>query len=259
MSEATPARPQTWRRWLRAPIDEMLAGLDVVLRHGGDLVSVFAGLLIGWWVYVPVHELLHVLGCVASGGSVSVLEIDPFYGGALLAEIFPFVRAGSDYAGRLSGFDTGGSDLVYLATVLGPFLLALLPGVWGLRLAARSGRPWLLGLSLPTAYAPLLSLPGDAYEIGSIVLTRFGPWRAEPWRALLRGDDVELRFAAVRAAVAEGTAAAPAWTGFAVAVLLAAAWAWGTVVVSARLADALGVARPAGRPAAGTSAVARGA
>jgi hypothetical protein len=38
------------------------------------------------------------------------LEIDPLYGGALLARWLPFVEAGGEYAGRLSGFDTAGSD-----------------------------------------------------------------------------------------------------------------------------------------------------
>jgi hypothetical protein len=232
------------RRWLLGPVDELLAALDAVLARASDLVWVFVGLGVGWWIYVPVHELLHVAGCVLTGGSVSQLEVDPLYGGAILAQIFPFVVAGGDYAGRLSGFETGGSDLVYLATVFAPFLLALLPGVWALRLAGRSGRPWTVGLALPTATAPLLSLPGDAYELGSIVLTRL-PWWGDPAaRELLRGDDIGLRFAAVRAAVEAGVSAGWAWSGFALATILALAWAWGTVLASIALASRLGMPRP---------------
>ena len=130
------------------------------------------GLAAGWWLYVTVHELLHALPCLAVGGEVTRLEIDPLYGGGLLARWIPWVVAGGEYAGRLSGFDTGGSDLVYLATDLGPFVLTLFPGVWALRRAACAGLPLLFGAALPFALAPLLSLTGDAYEIGSIALTR---------------------------------------------------------------------------------------
>ena len=183
------------------------------------LVLVFAGLVAGWWIYVPIHELLHAAGCVAAGGSVSRLEIDGLYGGALLARIFPFVTAGSDYAGRLSGFDTGGSDLVYLATDLAPFLLTVFPGVWALRRAGAAGAATGFGFSLPFALAPFLSLTGDAYEIGSIVVTRLPPWSES---GLLRGDD------AVQLAgrLAE-TAGAP-WGGFVLALAVGVLWAFAT-------------------------------
>ncbi|MBP9824777.1 MAG: hypothetical protein KBF21_11190, partial [Thermoanaerobaculia bacterium] len=46
------------------PFRELLDGLDAVLVAGvRSLLLVGAGLLAGWWVYVPLHELLHALGC----------------------------------------------------------------------------------------------------------------------------------------------------------------------------------------------------
>ena len=131
---------------------------------------------------------MHAAACEATGGGVTRLEIDRLYGGALLARAFPFVVPASEYAGRLSGFDTRGSDLIYLATDLGPFLLTLFPGVWALRRAARARRAALFGAALPFALAPFLSLSGDAYEIGSILVTRLPPWTAPAMRgAAARG------------------------------------------------------------------------
>ena len=98
-------------RALGNPVHDVLNGLDRCLDRGGlGLLLAGLGLAVGWWVYVPLHELLHAAACVAAGGSISRLEIDPLYGGGLLAGIFPFVSSGSDYAGRLSGFSTARSD-----------------------------------------------------------------------------------------------------------------------------------------------------
>ena len=163
--------------FLRPALD-LLRGEARCVRRPVDLAALALGLVAGWFVYVPLHELLHAAGCAATGGTVSRLEIAPLYGGSLLARLFPWVVSGGDYAGRLSGFDTGGSDLVYLATDLAPFLLTLFPGVWALRRAARAGRGLLFGLAAPFALAPFLSLTGDAYEIGSILATRVPPWTA---------------------------------------------------------------------------------
>ena len=112
--------------WWRAGQGVLQAMEAVALRSrwGPFLLLVIA--LGGWILYVPIHELLHAAGCLALGGRVDELEIQAMYGGALLERVFPFVRAGGEYAGRLTGFDTGGSDLVYLATVATPFLLSLL-------------------------------------------------------------------------------------------------------------------------------------
>lgn len=231
-----------WLARLLRPLTDTYRGLDRCMEAGGwrALVVIGCGLLAGWWVYVPVHELLHAAACAVTGGEVKRLEIATVFGGAAVARLFPFVAAGSgDYAGRLSGFDTHGSDLVYLATDLGPFLLTVFPGVWWLRRAARGaggdrpGRAILaFGAALPVALAPFLSLTGDAYEIGSILVTRLPPWTSPAVRLLLRGDDLGLRWQAI-AAAAHSTAlrtgpATPAWTWWAGALLAAGlglAWA----------------------------------
>lgn len=205
-------------------------GLDRCLDRGArGLVLALLGLVAGWWLYVPVHELLHAAACLAAGGEVTRLEIAPQYGGGLLSRIFPFVVSGGDYAGRLSGFDTRGSDLIYLATDLGPFLLTLFPGVWLLRRAGTTGRPILFGLALPFAFAPFLSLTGDAYEIGSILVTQL-----PAWEETLRGDDLIKK--------AEELAALPdaPWGGFVLAALLGLAWAVLTCMAGGAVARALG-------------------
>jgi hypothetical protein len=205
-------------------------GLDRCLDRGyRGLALALLGMAVGWWIYVPLHELLHAAACWAAGGEVTRLEIAPQYGGALLARIFPFVVSGSEYAGRLSGFDTHGSDLIYLATDLGPFLLTLFPGVWLLRRAGAAGHPLLFGLALPFALAPFLSLTGDAYEIGSILVTQL-----PPWGEVLRGDDVLKK--------AEELAALPnaPWGGFILAALVGLAWAVLTCWAGGVVARALG-------------------
>lgn len=210
---------------------DLLHGLDRCLERGlRGLLLALAGLLAGWWIYVPLHELLHAAACLAAGGEVTRLEIAPQYGGALLARIFPFVVSGSAYAGWLSGFDTGGSDLVYLATDLGPFLLVF-PGVWFLRWAGSRGRAALFGASLPFALAPFLSLTGDAYEIGSILVTNLPPWMGT---SILRGDDL-IRKAEALAALPD----AP-WGGFVLAALLGLIWAVVTCAAGGAVARALG-------------------
>ncbi len=235
-------------RFLTLPLTDVLHGQQRTLARPRDLAWLLGGLVLGWWVYVPLHELLHAFGCLASGGSVSRLEVDPLYGGALLARLFPWVVSGSEYAGRLSGFDTGGSDAVYLATDLAPFLLTFV-AVWALRRAARAGRPGLFGMAAPFALAPFLSLTGDAYEIGSILATRLPPWSAAA--ALLRGDDVGL--------VAQRLAAVPVapWAGFTAACLVGVAWAWAIYWLGSAVARTFGeppIAAPA--PAADASPLA---
>jgi hypothetical protein len=103
---------------LRLPVDDYLAALEpfaraLSLRTGLALVGAAVA---GWWIYLPIHELLHALGCLAGGGTVSRLEIDAIYGAALLQRAFPFVAVGSAYAGLMTGFDTGGIVILYLMT-----------------------------------------------------------------------------------------------------------------------------------------------
>jgi hypothetical protein len=233
-------------RPLLTPFTDTLNGLDRCLDRGArGLLLAALGLLAGWWIYVPAHELLHAAACRATGGEVTRLEIDRIYGGALLARGLPFVVPGSRYAGRLSGFETHGNDLIYLATDLGPFLLTLFPGVWALRRAAVARQAVLFGAALPFALAPFLSLGGDAYEIGSILVTRLSPWAAPATRSLLRGDDLGKKLGELAS-----VPGAP-WGGALLAVLLGALWAFGTYALAGAVARALGegeVTRPTAAP-----------
>jgi hypothetical protein len=163
-------------RFFRDPFDDLAAAMDAqvarTLRPWRAFVIVILAGAASWWAYVPVHELLHALGCYVTGGSVTELQIAPRYGGTLLARVFPFVVGHSNYAGRLSGFDTKGSDLIYLATDAMPFLLSVFIGVPLLKACGRAGRPALLGPAFVLALAPFYSLTGDYYEMGSIITTR---------------------------------------------------------------------------------------
>ncbi len=179
--------------WLLRPAADVLRGLDRSLGGRFALPLMLVAMIASWWVYVPLHEFCHAWGCLLAGGTVSRLEIDEAYGAAWLAQWFPYVRPGSDYAGRLSGFDTGGSDAVYLATVFAPYLLTLVPGLPLLYHAIRHASAGWLGAAVPWALTPFISLTGDYYEIGSIVASRLAtPWLPEAptrWRA----DDLPRR------------------------------------------------------------------
>lgn len=226
---------QPLKKFFLQPVTDTFYGLEGCLDRGTrSLLLILLGLLLGWWIYVPIHELLHAGACVAAGGSISQLEIDPLYFGGLLAQIFPWVTAGSEYAGRLSGFDTGGSDLVYLMTDFGPFFLTLFPGVWWLRRAARGGQALAFGAALPFALAPLISLTGDAYEIGSIWVTRLPLWADTGTQTLLRGDDLFKK----ASELSQLGAAAP-WLGLVLAAALGALWAFATYGLGAWVAGCL--------------------
>ena len=166
------------RRLLAEPVRDYVAAVDAMRERGAaGLIIAGLALVLSWFVYVPIHELLHAWGCMLAGGSVTRLEIAPEYGGALLANVFPFVVSGSNYAGQLTGFDTRGNDAIYLATVLAPFLLTIFAGVpllkaLGQPTASAALRPWLLGGAAVLAYAPVVSLIGDYYEAGSIIVSR---------------------------------------------------------------------------------------
>jgi hypothetical protein len=213
---------------LRLPVDDYLAALETLVRARSPAAAAAAGVaaVATWWVYLPVHELLHALGCVAGGGSVTRLEIDAMYGAAWLQRVFPFVAVGSRYAGQLTGFDTGGSDLTYLLTDALPYALTVLVGVPALRAAGRRppglAQAALFGAALPVALAPFVSLAGDYYEMGSIVVSRLAAvavasvtpdrWRSDDLFQLvvdLRGRDPgPLDVAVVSLAALLGTALA---------------------------------------------------
>jgi len=169
----------------------------LLVKERASTVKIFLPLiivlLVVWFLTVPIHELLHVSGCLLSGGKVTRLAIQPMYGGTLLSHVFDFVSAGGNYAGRLEGFDTGGNDMSYFITVFFPFLLTIFFGFSMLSLAARSGNPLWHGIGIVQTILPVASITGDYYEMGSIVMTRllgYGPGSARA--ELFRGDDLPL-------------------------------------------------------------------
>jgi len=224
-----------------APVNDYLDALASILPGATwrrPLIAVLAA-AVSWFIYVPVHEMAHAFGCIATGGEVTRLEIDAIYGAAVLKDIFPFVAVGSDYAGQLTGFDTGGNDLVYLATVFAPFLLTIFIGVPMLRsvpgIAHRDWAACLLGAAIPVAFAPWISLPGDYYEMGSILVSRWAaPLMAQPaerWRS----DDV---FRLVETLAAEGATPAD-WGIVATAAMVGAVLAMATYSAGALWTTAL--------------------
>ena len=229
--EANNSRKRLW--------PALLAGVEHTIDLGWrGWLALMLGAAVGWWLYVPLHELAHAFGCLAAGGGVSRLELAPEYGAALLADWLPFVYVGSDYAGQLTGFDTRGSDGIYLITVLAPYALTLFPGVplllWS---SHRSGAAScaLFGASLPWALAPLLSLPGDYYEAGAILASRTAAaWSGGALPTHWRSDDLALlleeRLSAGLLPLGDGLGIA---AGFGIGVLLAAL----TLVLAVKLAQ----------------------
>lgn len=210
------------------------------------LFQLLVAFILSWWLFVPLHELLHVLGCVGTGGAVTRLELSPWYGGALFARWFLWVTNGSEYAGRLSGFRPAG-DLSYLATVLAPLVVLCPAGSLLARTAARQGRVWLFGFGLGGSLQPIISLTGDCYEAASIPLTRLATLAGVEWAPHLRGDDV---FKVARAAAAVHSPFA--WVLFAAGCLLGALLAALIFRVSGGIAPRpvrreRSVPRPAGR------------
>ena len=170
-----PRRASLARRFFRQPVVDVIAGLEQLAttrRPGAMMIGMVAIGIVTWFVYVPIHELLHVAGCVVTGGTITELELPPRYGGSLLAKVFPWVVTESQYAGRLSGFSTHGSDLGYLATDFGPFLLTVVIGVPLIKLCKRRGRPILFPIAIVLGLAPFYNMQGDYYEMGSIIATR---------------------------------------------------------------------------------------
>lgn len=179
-----------------APFTDLFAGLQrsTDAMGGRALPLLLVACAAGWWLYVPVHELMHAWGAQLGGATVTRVDIDPIYGARFLQRIFPYVQVGSAYAGQLAGFDTHGSDFAYAVTVFFPFVLSVAIGVPLLVRAARAQAPGvastlLFGFALPIAWAPILSIGGDFYELGAIAVSRIAAIvgvDGEGWR----GDDV---------------------------------------------------------------------
>lgn len=60
---------RTIRGLVARPLRDWLAALDACVRDGrpADFVVIAIGFLGSWWVYVPIHELAHALGCLLAG------------------------------------------------------------------------------------------------------------------------------------------------------------------------------------------------
>jgi hypothetical protein len=203
------------------------------------LFWVLAGFIVSQWLFVPVHEWLHVLGCLATGGIVTRLEISPLYGGSWFARLAPWITSG----GRLSGFRPAG-DLSYLVTVLAPLLVLCPLGSAVARAAVRRHRALLFGVGLGAALQPIAALTGDAYEAASIPLTRLGDLAGLPWAIELRGDDV---FKVAHEAAALGSPLA--WLLFAAGCVGAVFTAAIILILSGGIAPR-GIAPSARRPGA---------
>jgi hypothetical protein len=195
-------------RWLAVPARDFLSGIAACLADGkaANFLVIFVSSTVSWWIYVPLHELLHALGCVLGGGEVTRLDVSGIYGAALLKRFFPFVSVGSEYAGRLSGFSTNGNDMTYLLTDFMPFALTVLVGIPLLKSAASPGlsplgRSIRLGFAMPVAYAPFISLTGDYYEMGSIAVSRVAALVVPSDPRLWRSDDL---FRLAKSLVASG-------------------------------------------------------
>lgn len=184
----------------------------------GRAAAALGGLAVAWVVYVPLHELLHAAGCVLSGGRVWSVSLSPIYGGGWLAEILPFVTPSWDEPARLTGYSTGGSDLRHLVTDLFPYLPTVLIGVpllkrWG-------GSALAFGPAVVLGLAPFVSLPGDYFEIGAILVTSILPERFLD----LRSDDL---FATMASAARSGSPARAAVVTLSFAAgLILAGWTW---------------------------------
>jgi len=230
-----------WRDLIR----DTLALIDVLIDSARGLALAAIGLIVSWFLYVPVHELLHVAGCVATGGTVTRLTLAPIYGASLLKRFFPFIEVAAGAAGdrgaagRLTGFSTNGSDLCYLATDAAPYLLTVIAGVplmrWCARRGAgRGGRAFLAGPAIVIAMAPLIGITGDYFEMGSIIVTSPLDDRFHE----LRSDDLVAIVSEMSAGRAPGGGAGHAVVGASLVIgILLAGWTWRLGGLLARVMD----------------------
>lgn len=224
--------------------DALLADRRPAWRSVGLLIL---STLASWFVYVPAHELLHALGCFAMGGVVTELQVAPHYGGRLLEQVFPFVRSSGEHAGRLSGFDTRGSDLTYLVTDFAPYLATIVGAIPLLAASRRRRSALLFGPGAVLAAAPITSVGGDFFEMAGILVSRaLALLRPGIDAHLLRCDDVSALLGEFAERFPDHRAA---W-GLAILATLFVAW----LLVSVTLLAMLGT----GRRLAGAAPVAGG-
>lgn len=194
------------------------------------LPKLVCGLVPAFFVYVPLHELLHAAGCLLFGGSVERIEISPLFGGRILAGLTPMVSPDTKYAGRLAQFDVGGSDLVFLATDFAPYVLTILVGIPLFRALTHAPNAWLLGPAAVLAMAPWMSITGDYYEMGSILATRLAGGAGADFAAL-RSDDMLSLISTVWSA-ARPAGPGGSWGSALTASVIAASFFLGSVLAS---------------------------
>ena len=161
------------------PIEAVKQGISLslltfeqIINEAGykGLFKVLLGLILFWHLYVPVHEFLHVAGCILGGGEVETLTLKPQYGGSILAKVFSFVNPESEYAGRLTGFTTP-NPWAYALVDFFPYSLSLF-GMTLIAYCQRKRAAVLLGLGFILAFVPFMSIPGDYYEAVSLATSR---------------------------------------------------------------------------------------
>ncbi len=153
------------------------------------LLFLLVGLIIAWHVYTPIHELLHVAGCLMTGGTVEELALKPQYGGTILQEFFPFIVPDSDYAGQLTGFTTP-NKWAYAVVDFTPFVLSLFGGLT-MAVCYEKRWTWLFGVATILSFVPIVSLPGDFFEAASLATSEWlGMISENAGYRLLISDDV---------------------------------------------------------------------
>lgn len=149
-----------------------LLTLEQIIKEAGykGLFKILLGLILFWHLYVPVHEFLHVAGCLLAGGEVESLTLKAQYGGLILQNLFPFVIPESEYAGRLTGFKTPNS-WVHAMVDFFPYSISLF-GIPLIAYCRRKRAAVLFGLGIILAFVPFMSIPGDYYEAVSLATTQ---------------------------------------------------------------------------------------
>ena len=155
-------------KWTKTALNTPTQALSHLLDDGSNkkLVILLLVFFVSFWIYVPIHELMHALATFLVGGEVRELAIDATYGGVFFAKIFPFVVSESEYAGQLTDFTTP-NKFAYFIVDMFPYLLSL-PGVLLIRLAAKYKRLWLFSLGFLLMLVPITQIFGDFYEAASL-------------------------------------------------------------------------------------------